>query len=175
MSELPSTPPPAPDPAAAERARQAAAELRLTARRSADWLKDEASTLYANYARQTKYFKWRAQIVVLYAAVALASVFLALPPFNFIGARIVAAYDYNSALVLTVTNESGQEWTDVRVVLDDRYVFEKGRVLPGEPIVTSASQFRPVRGKGDRPPSELRVQRVRVDTRQGSYTASMGP
>ena len=42
---------------------------------------------------------------------------------------------------LAVTNSSGDDWTDVRFVLDDRYYHSIERVPKGQTVAISASQF----------------------------------
>lgn len=161
---------PVPDPADAQK--EAAAErTRAAARDATHWLRGEAQRLYEGYNRQSKFFKWRSWIVGAYATIAVGSVVMALPPMNTIDAYVVPTTDYSNRLILSVKNESGEEWTDVRLVLDGTWEFRKDRVGPGESILPNITQFQRI-GTSDaagKATEALRPKRLLVDTDQGSY------
>lgn len=162
---------PSPDPreaqqaASTERAQQAARE-------AAHWLRSEASRLVDNYKGKSRYFKWRFWIIAAYVGIAAASVVMALPPLNTIDAYVRPTVDFRSRLIVSVENQSGAPWTNLRLVLDETWVFEQAQVPAGERVSPDVTQFVKLRGKERTgAPENLRPRTLRVETDQGDFEA----
>lgn len=147
---------------------------KAAARESATWLKDEAGRLYAGYAKQSKYFKWKSWIIGGYAAVALFSLFMGAPPLNSIDAYVIPSYDVSSReFMVSVKNESTEPWTNVRLKLDDAFLFEKDALPPGESVLAKVTQFHRVELKGEKAPLAFRPNELRIRTDQGSFRVNL--
>jgi hypothetical protein len=152
---------------------ESADRAKVAARESGAWLRDEAARLYTSYRGQTKYFKWRAWIVASYAAIVVASLVMAAPSMNPIDAYVVPRYDVNGEFNARVENNSAESWTNVRLVLDDRYQLAKERVPARETMLVRMSQFSALEG-GSRAPADYRPYKLVVKTEQGSHKAKVG-
>lgn len=150
------------------RAEAAAERAKAAARDSARWLGDEAQRLYTGYNQQSKYFKWRTWIAVVYLGLGLVSVVMALPRMNSINAYVKVDYDYERRLLIYVRNDSAEEWTGVKLLLDDQYEFAKVSMRPNESLSQNVTTFV---AKGTHTPAkgDLRPKELVVDTDDGSF------
>ena len=157
--------------------REAASErAKAAARESAHWLRDEAARLYTGYRQQSKYFKWRSWIVLVYGLIALSSVVVATEPTwsNPIRAYVVPGTDPDGRLLVHVQNLSPEEWTNVDLVLDGRYHFRRASLPRNESLDISVIEFvRSVKGLREKAKSSFRPRSLEVRTDQGSYRHSL--
>jgi hypothetical protein len=149
----------------------AAARARAAGRKSAAWIREEGNRLYGTYQQQTTYTKKRFWIVVLFVVAALVSIRMARGQLNRIGAHVAWNRDLHGELLTRVTNESAAEWTNIRLTLNDKYVFEKPSLLPGESVNANASQFSEKRATGAavKVPRNVDFLNLRVACDQGSF------
>lgn len=155
------------DPAA--RARYAAAE-------SAQWVREEASQLLTNYKKQSKYFKWRFWLVAAYVGVSAGSLLAIVPPMNSINAYVrVTRNELDGKPVILVRNDSTTEWTHVRVMLNDHYVFERDRLRATDEVTPDITQFRKegTTGPDAKPLINMALHSLRVKCDQGSFKQSL--
>lgn len=167
-----------PNPTPLEEANEqaAAARARAAAREGMTWIKGETNRLIENYQAQSRYFKWRSWIISGYALAALVSIFIALPPFNTVKAYArVTRDDLDGRPLIYVRNDSSSEWNQVRILINDQWVFERDRLLPGDNVTANISVFRKVNATGPaaKPPPDVVAHTVRVKCDKGSFYESM--
>jgi len=151
---------------------EAAERARVAARQSAAWLRDEAGRLYSSYQQQSKFFKWRAWIVASFALVSLVSLAKAMGPSNSINAHVgLAREPMTNALLTAVTNESTDDWTNVKLIMNDTYEFEKDRLGPGQNVNPPVTQYQnpKVKGPAGKAPANIELKKLRVECSQGSF------
>ncbi len=162
---------------AAERAKVAADRAKTAAVDSARWLHDEAGRLWADYRKQSKFFKWRAWIVVAFSLVTIFSVAMATRPqwSNGIQAQVIATAGDLGGLNIYVENNSTEAWTHVVLVLDGAYRFKQDKVAPTSrsmPFVVNTTQF--AKANAETPGPGYRPRTLEVECDQGSYTYAFG-
>lgn len=159
--------------------KEAAERARVAAHEATTWLREEAARLYAGYSAQSRFFRWRVWIVTGYALIALTSLAMAMGPvrLNPISAHVASAVDPAdlTSIIISVENQSHREWTDVVIVLDDVYEYTKPVIRPGERSQLHATRFlrRGSSGTEGLPPKNFRPSRVKVKSRQGSYSTPL--
>ena len=165
------SPAPRPDPlAAAHRVKDLALGAAQTAQTAA---MDAARDLAQRYEKSSRYFKLRAAVVASWALLSALALWLACPssgPRNGLGAEAQLADSILGTQVL-VRNESDRTWTEVVLVLDGTWRYERKRtVRGGDKVVVSVGEFR----RGDEAaPKDLRPRQLGVQCEQGDATLSL--
>ncbi len=151
----------------------AAERAGAAARESVKWVSEEASRLYGNYSRQSKYFKWRAWILGSYATLAILGVALSRGPSNDIHAHVYPTYDKtDNQLIVSVRNESEDEWTGVHITVNGEYEFERDRLMRDEMITPKLTQFKKI-GTGEKAAGAVTPRTLKVKCDQGSYELTL--
>jgi len=114
----------------------------------------------------------RIAVVAGWAVLSIATFFAACPasgPTNALGAvvRVLPGDESLMGTQLLVSNESGDNWTDVTFTLDDGWAHERKTVRAGDKIVLSLRQFRK---EGASPPEDLKPRALRIECGQGNTT-----
>lgn len=142
--------------------------------------------------------RWGRIAIAGYLVLAAASIAWGLSggsaPDNALAARV--AWNASAEFpTLTVTNSSGDDWTAVRVVVDDRYFAEAERVPRGQTLAVTTAQLRDgwlvprptglflyehavgaLDPPGDPPPPSYRPSEVRVTAAEGEIvTRELAP
>ncbi len=172
------TPAPRPEPvAAAQRVKDLAhsavssAQSAVSSAQSA--AVDLARDLAQRYERSSRHFKLRAAVVASWAALALLGLWIACPssgPRNGHGAEARLGDQGLLGPQVLVRNESDRIWTDVALVLDGGWRYERRTVRPGEPLVALLSDFR---RDGQPPPRDFRPRQLTIQSREGDATMSL--
>jgi hypothetical protein len=163
---------------AARRVKELARDLAPAAQRAAATARDAARDLAGDlahvYRRSSRTVRLRAAVVATWAALSLASVWIALPssgPSNDLGAEAKLGESFLGTQLL-VRNESDLLWTDVVLTLDGGWRHERRTVRPGDEVVVAIAQFK----KDGKPaPKDLRPSSVLIECGAGRARASLAP
>jgi hypothetical protein len=121
-----------------------------------------------------RYFKMRASVVGVWCLLAAITLYGACPGSgakNSLGAEVRAIGDaFIGGSQVMVRNDSDELWTDVVLLLNGEWRYEKRTIRPKDEVVLSVTQFK--RGADAAPPS-LKVKTVDIRCEQGS--AKMEP
>lgn len=172
------TTPPAPspkDPPQTEPVEAGVDRARRLAGDAFEWTRAETRELIVRYKKQSRFFKWRAWIVVVYALIAVTSVVMALPPRNSIDAYVIPSYEtIRGRLQVRVENSSTKPWTNVRLVLDDTWVYERKELGAGANVMPIVDAFVKIKSPSqEHAPGSLQPKVLRVETDQGKYEVAL--
>jgi hypothetical protein len=151
---------PRPDPhAAAQRVKHLARDL--------------ASDLADGYRKSTRYVRMRAAVLGTWALLSAVTLWVACPssgPTNPLGAEAQLLPDAAMGTQVMVANGSRELWTDVVLVLDDAWRYEKKTLRSEERMVVPTSRFtRDGRAAG----SDLRPRTLTIQCEQGRATLAL--
>ncbi len=100
-----------------------------------DRARELAQTGIADFRAQSRHFKKKTYILVGYVLIGLITVLLVLPESlitnDISAATLVGQTDIGGTYIL-VTNESDDDWTDLRVVVDGKWELQVERIRAGE-------------------------------------------
>ncbi len=116
-----------------------------------------------------RFFKFKAGIVGAWALLSVTSIGIACPSGALsrsanLGARLVLAGD-DTHPVFTIFNDGTEPWTDVTVIVNERYRAAAARVAPGSNLTLTPGQL--LGADGTAAPSDLQVQALEVRTGDG--------
>jgi hypothetical protein len=140
--------------------------------RSEQALQDKAKALAQDLAgrvkRSSRYLRWRVGIVGTWVLLSLVTLWGSCPssgPSNSLGADVQVLRDsLLGAQQILIRNESGENWTEVVVTLDDAWRHAQRTVRAQEQMVLSPSQFR----RGAEPaPRDLEPRTLLLECEQG--------
>ncbi len=136
---------------------------------------DLARDLASRYERSSRYFKMRAAVVGSWAVLAGVALWIACPssgPRNSLGADVQVIDTALLGPQVLVRNESDRMWTEVVLLLDGGWRYERKTVRPGDKLVVSIAQFR---REKEPAPKDLRPRQLMVRCAQGAATVSLSP
>jgi hypothetical protein len=136
--------------------------------------KELAHDLAAAYRKSSRYVRLRVAVAGAWSLLALGTLWLACPssgPRNSLGAEIQLAESIVGTQIV-VHNDSDRAWTEISLVLDGGFRYERKTIRPGEKLVLGVTQFRK---DGAPAPGDLRPRSVGVDCEQGRVTMTLPP
>lgn len=127
--------------------------------------------LVDDFRSSDQFFKYKALIVVAWLALSGATLFVACPggqgPQNNIGARLVTSRVADTP-VFMIVNDSGEEWTDVTVVVNNSFRAAVARVGGAPPDNNLTLEPKKLLGEAGKPaPADLKVMSLVVRTADG--------
>ncbi|MGA9524430.1 MAG: hypothetical protein WBV82_23445 [Myxococcaceae bacterium] len=130
--------------------------------------------LWDDFRNSDRYFKYKALVLGTWLLLSSAGVFVACPgstgPENTIGARLTLVKVVDDE-VITLFNESGDDWEEVMVVVNKRYGAAVPRVSHAAPENTFTVDRRKLLGDQGQPaPADLRITDIEVRTSDGRAT-----
>jgi len=135
-------------------------------------LQDKAKALAQDLAgrvkRSSRFLRWRVGIVGAWALVSLVTLWASCPstgPTNALGADVQVLKDsVVGGQQILIRNESGENWTEVVVTLDDTWRRAQRTLRPQEQMVLSPGQFK----RGTEPaPRDLKPRTLLLECEQG--------
>jgi hypothetical protein len=142
------------------------------ARDATGMAKDLARDLAEGYRRSSRYLRMRAAVAGTWSLLALGTLWLACPSSgtrNALGAEIQLAESIVGTQVV-VQNDSERAWTEISLVLDGGWRYERKTVRPGEKLILGVTQFRK---DGAPAPGDLRPRSIRIDCEQGQVAGPL--
>lgn len=124
--------------------------------------------------RANRYAKMRAAVIGTWVLLSAGTLWGACPssgPTNSLGADVqVLRESLIGGAQLLIRNDSSEMWTDVVLMLDDTWRYERATVRPHDQFVLSMSQFR--RGR-EAAPREYRPRSLTLACREGRFAMSI--
>lgn len=161
--------------AAAQRVKEGVRDLARGALGAAG---DLAGDLADGYRKSTRYFKMRAAVVGTWAILSAVTLWAACPssgPTNPLGAEAQLLSRNEPGMLLgtqvLVKNDSRSMWTDVVLILDGGWRYERRTVRPQDKLVVSITKFRK---DGKSAPPELEPRSITIECKEGRVTAPLG-
>ncbi len=130
--------------------------------------------LWSDFRTSDRYFKYKALVLGTWILLSSTGVFVACPgsigPENTIGARLTLVKVVDDE-VITLFNESGKDWREVMVLVNDQYGAAVPRVSHAAPENTFTVDRRKLLGDQGQPaPAHLRITDIEVRTSNGRAT-----
>lgn len=141
--------------------------------------RETASETWADFRARSRYYQAKAWIIIAYAGVVVATLFIAPPRVhNDIDAVITIAEDQLFGPYILVENKSGEPWSQVRYTLNERFTIPgkqyrrleaDGRVqLQLDKFRTRMYSKRKKRTIWVKPRAEMVLRRLEIATNQGA-------
>ena len=130
--------------------------------------------LVGDFQRQDKFFKYKALVIVAWAALCTTSATVGCPrtgDSNAMGARLVIAGDANRPVYM-VKNDSSDKWADVEVTVNGKWKMTAAEVGPSGDVTLTPRLL--INTDGEPAPSELKVMDIMVKTSEGEAALMHG-
>lgn len=145
-------------------------EALAAAQRVKELALDVAGDVADGYRKSSRYFKLRAAVVGTWALLSIATLWAACPSSgasNALGAEVHVSADDPMGTQVLVFNGSSEPWTDVVLVLDDAWRYQKNTVRGGERMVVATRRFT---RDGAAAPGDLKPRTLTIECDQGKLT-----
>lgn len=139
-----------------------------------DLAKDVATDLADGYRKSTRYMKLRGAVIGVWAALSLASLWIACPgsgPRNALGAEVHLVTQGLMGTQLSVLNDSDTLWADVTLTLDDTWRYTTPTLRAKERVVLAVARF--TREGGGAAPGDLIPRALVIRCSEGKVSVPL--
>jgi hypothetical protein len=137
-------------------------------RRPIDAVRAWLGQRWQDFRHQPKFFQYRAYIVAAYVAAAVVTIIAVMPrtASNSLNAYVLAARgDFVVGSYILIRNDSGRDWSDVLVTVNETHSFSAPALAKGDRLTVRLKQLQ-----GSPALKEADVHTVRVHCSRGEET-----
>lgn len=131
----------------------------------------------AEFKRRSKYFQYRVYTIAAFAMVMLLTIVVVMPSRqrNRLKAHVTAAKgDFVVGSYILLRNDSGNDWTEVRVNLNGTHETRLRELRNGQQATLQLGQFAPKKGNAPITESEVTVVWVKCSLGVEKYPVTFG-